>query len=414
MMRLGIDFGTSYSSAALILDGIPKPIKEPVDRSYSFPSCIFVTEKGEILVGQAAENARGKNPAHYRHEFKRDLGSSDPYSLGNYQMLPEELIAEVLKKLKTEADKVAIGRGEQAITDAILTIPATYQPYKRKLMQEAAFKAGFSTVELLEEPVGAAIYYSHHAKVQEGDIILVYDLGGGTFDATLIQKTDAGFQMLGMPRGLAHCGGIDFDRQIFQELKSRCSRELRQQLETQDAYRSRIILAERCRELKHQLSEQEEATIDLLITNEVFTLNRDEFNQIIAALIEETLDCCEQLLRSAGIDWQQINYLLLVGGSCRIPYVTEALTKRFGRSPLLVDEPELAVCLGAVMYGTELEQVTSEPIPINDGIEQDEREGKETETDALDTISAKQSGVEKIIQYREALQSDPINRLVGK
>ncbi|MFM7794435.1 MAG: Hsp70 family protein, partial [Microcystis panniformis] len=99
------------------------------------------------------------------------------------------------------------------------------------LMEQSAISAGFSHVKLLEEPVAAAIYYSHNAKIQQGEIILVYDLGGGTFDATLIQKQDSGYQLIGIPKGLSHCGGIDFDRQIYQQLKSQCSLELRQQIE---------------------------------------------------------------------------------------------------------------------------------------------------------------------------------------
>jgi molecular chaperone DnaK (HSP70) len=149
--------------------------------------------------------------------------------------LPEELVAEVLKKLKTEAEKVARGRGEKSLTDAFITVPATYTSYKRQLMEEAGKKAGFSQVQLLEEPVAAAIYYSRHAQIQDGDIILVYDLGGGTFDATLMQKQGDKYQFLGMPKGLANCGGTDCDHLIFQHLKNHCSDNLRQQLEPKEA-----------------------------------------------------------------------------------------------------------------------------------------------------------------------------------
>ncbi|TRV42832.1 MAG: hypothetical protein EWV53_20625 [Microcystis panniformis Mp_MB_F_20051200_S9] len=357
-MYLGIDFGTCYSSAALILDGIAKPIKEPNTKGYSFPSSIFVNEKGEILVSQVAENSRQKAPHHYRREFKRDLGSPDPYSIGNFILLPEELIAQVICKLKSEADKVIEARRETILTDAIVTIPATYSPYKRNLMEQSAISAGFSHVKLLEEPVAAAIYYSHNAKIQEGEIILVYDLGGGTFDATLIQKQDSGYQLIGIPKGLSHCGGIDFDRQIYQQLKSQCSLELRQQIEAKNAWLARAIVSDLCRDLKHQLSEQEMATIYIPIglgNVESFSLTRQEFNEMIAPLIQETIECCDQMVRSAAISWSNVNHLLLVGGSCRIPYVKEALEKQFESKCLMVDDPELAVCLGAAIYGVEIE-----------------------------------------------------------
>lgn len=177
-MKLGIDFGTCYSSAAVLLDNIPTPIPAPLTYGYCLPSSVFITEQGEILVGQVAENNRQKNPQFYRREFKRDLGSPDPYILGKISMLPEELIAEVLKKLKTEAEKVALARGKKSLTNTLITIPAIYTSYKRNLMLEAGEKAGFSHIEMLEEPVAAAIYYSRHAQIKDGDIILVYDLGG--------------------------------------------------------------------------------------------------------------------------------------------------------------------------------------------------------------------------------------------
>lgn len=288
------------------------------------------------------------------------MGSPNPYTLGDSFMLPEELVAEVLKKLKLEAEKVAAERGESELHEALITVPATYQAYKRKLMQEAATQAGFSQIELLEEPVAAAIYYSGHATVKSGDIILVYDLGGGTFDATLIQKQDSGYQLLGMPKGLSHCGGIEFDRQIYQELKSKCSEALRQQLNAKDVWLARAIVSDLYRDLKHQLSEQQEATIYIpmgLGQVESFSLTRAAFNGIIANLIDETIDCCDQLVRNTGIDWSNISQVLLVGGSCRIPYVKQVVEQKLGRSPLLVDEPELAVCLGAAVYSVKPEEV---------------------------------------------------------
>jgi actin-like ATPase involved in cell morphogenesis len=359
-MWLGIDFGTCNSSAALLLDGTLKRIAEPLKHDYCFPSSVFVSEQGEILLGHAAENARQKDPQRYRREFKRDLGSATPYTLGNCQLLPEELVAEVIRKLKTEADKVVQGRGLQPLSDAIITVPATYQAYKRDIMQKAGIRAGFSQVELLEEPVAAAIYYSRHALVEEGEIILVYDLGGGTFDATLIQKQDEGYSILAMPRGLSHCGGRDFDCEIYQHLKQQCSEPLRQRLEDSKEWRIRAIVGDFCQQIKHQLSEAEEAEIYIPIGDgESYLLTRQAFNGMIEPLIGETIDCCDQLVRSAGLEWGQVNQVLLVGGSCRIPYVQETVSEKFDRPHLLVDEPELAVCLGAAIG-----EITPPPLPM--------------------------------------------------
>ncbi|MUG96851.1 Hsp70 family protein [Scytonema sp. UIC 10036] len=349
-MWLGIDFGTCNSSAALLLDGTLKRIAEPLKHDYCFPSSIFVTAQGQILVGHAAEHARQQDPQRYCHEFKRDLGSDTPYTLGNCQLLPEELVTEVIRKLKVEADQVVKGRGMQPLSDAIITVPATYKAYKRKMMQEAGITAGFSQVELLEEPVAAAIYYSRHAPVEEGEIILVYDLGGGTFDATLIEKRESGYKILAMPKGLPNCGGKDFDWEIYQHLKQQCSEALGRRLEDKKDWRNKAIVGDFCRQLKHQLSEAEEAQVYIPIGDgESYTLTRQVFNGMIEPLIGETIDCCDQLVRSAGLEWGQVNQVLLVGGSCRIPYVQETVEGKFGRPHLLVDEPELAVCLGAAI-----------------------------------------------------------------
>ncbi|MFM6326857.1 MAG: Hsp70 family protein [Microcystis panniformis] len=404
MLRLGIDFGTCYSSAALLLEGVPTPIPAPLTPGYALPSSVFITEQGEILVGQAAENKRQKNPQRYRREFKRDLGSPDPYTLGNVSMLPEELVAAVLKKLKEEAEKVALGRGEKFLTNALITVPATYSSYKRNLMQDAGRKAGFSQIEMLEEPVAAARYYSCHAQINDGDIILVYDLGGGTFDATLMQKQGDNYQVLAMPKGLANCGGTDFDHLIYQQLKLQCSNELRQQLEPKEAWLARAIVGDFCRDLKHQLSEQTEASIYIpmgLGNVETFELTREVFNAMIAPLIEETLDCCEQLVRSAKKDWTQVNQMLLVGGSSRIPYVKEAIERRFNISPFLIDKPELAVCLGATIKN-------SIPDPIPELIPSAQDIIK-THINLGDNLYQQGKLEEAITEYKEVIRLEPYN-----
>ena len=230
-MILGIDFGTSNSSAALMINSNLRLVKEPTKQGYSFPSSIYLDREGKILAGQIAETRKFNDITRYRREFKRDLLQNYPYVLGKqgeYQFTAQQLVVEVIKTLKREADKIVIALGKEPISEAVVTIPATYKKNKKELMKEAAEQAGFSLVHLLEEPVAAASYYNHQnpKTFKEGDIILVYDLGGGTFDATLIKKQGTGFQILGQPLGKDPCGGIDFDREIFQDIKSRCDAQL--------------------------------------------------------------------------------------------------------------------------------------------------------------------------------------------
>lgn len=362
-MRLGIDFGTCYSSASLIIDGIPTPVKEPLKQVYSFPSSVFVTQQDNFLIGQAAENQRRLAPNCYCHEFKRHLGQEIPYSLGSCQLLPEELVSQVIQGLKMEAEKII----HQPLNAAIVTVPATYQSYKKELMERAARKAGFEDTILLEEPVAAAIYYAHKNqqghRLEEGEILLVYDLGGGTFDAALIQKHGVSWQLLTQPVGDANCGGIDFDRQIYQHLSNNFADSLKELLDPQRRdlapLRARLIIGEWCRDFKHQLSMVSEYA-DLLpigdLSATAYSLSQQEFQGMIAPYIDRTCQLCRQLVEQANLKWEQINRILLVGGSCRIPYIQQRLEQEFAQSTIVpVDEPELAICFGAAIYGHWLE-----------------------------------------------------------
>jgi formylglycine-generating enzyme required for sulfatase activity/actin-like ATPase involved in cell morphogenesis len=372
-MWLGIDFGTCYSSAAFMLDGTLERVKDSRKLGYSFPSSIYASKEGEILVGHTADYQRNKDPNRYRREFKRDLGRDIPYFLGDRQLLPENLIAEVLRKLKSEADQMVKAKGREPITSAVITVPATYQEHKRSLMKNAAQAAGFARVELLEEPVATAIYYAQHHKIEENEIILVYDLGGGTFDATLMQKQGMGYKLLVMPVGLERCGGVDFDFKIYQDLKQNCSDALRGLLDPQrhdtEALRARLMVSDWCREAKHQLSEV--STFEDMLPgffSEFYQLSRENFNGMIKSYIDETIQLCEQLSKEAGISWERIDRILLVGGSCRIPYVQQALEQEFQRPVFRADEPELAVCMGAAFWGTVLEERKKADVYISQGM----------------------------------------------
>lgn len=352
-MRLGIDFGTTSSRASLQMGNTLAAVKDPMKQGDTFPSSVFLTEKGEVLIGHAAERQRMKALDRYQREFKRDLGTKVPYRLGDRAMLPEHLIAEILRKLKSEADQMV---GDRApLASVVLTVPATYQELKRELMREAARSVGFQKVHLLEEPVAAAVYYAQKGSagrgLKEGETLLVYDLGGGTFDVALIQKKGEGYRFLAQPAGDERCGGVDFDREIFQDFKSRCSPELRQKLEGQqrdiEALRLRAMLEEEINEIKHTLSETSEAE---MYVPEDYHLSRETFYGLIAPFIERTLEPCRQVVREAGTDWKKIDSILMVGGSCRIPCIRERLEREFGRPVFRADNPEMAVCQGAALY----------------------------------------------------------------
>lgn len=367
-MKLGIDFGTCYSSAALCIDGVLSAVKEPSKPLEScFPSSVCVTKKGEIVISQAAENQRRLNPKGYKNQFKRDLETEIPYFLGeqSLKLFPEDLVEIMIRGLKKEAEKII----NAPLDSVVITVPATYFSPKKQLMEAAARKAGFTEVTLLAEPVAAAIYYAEKGKIghqlNEDDIILVYDLGGGTFDAALIQKKGHSYELLCQPEGDEKCGGVDFDITIGQDFiqqlqeddpdlklltsKERDNKTLQVQLNFQDW----------CRNFKHQLSVVEEYEDLSPVGSDSYSLSREKFENKISNHIDSSCDLCQKLVDKAGIKWEKVNRILLVGGSCRIPYVRKRLEQKFQRPVVTIDDPELAICFGAAIYGVNIQKTES-------------------------------------------------------
>jgi len=355
-MDLGIDFGTCYSSAALLVDGLPTPVRFGHNLT-SLPSCVYEEEQGNLLVGFAAEHRGQREPGRLKCEFKRELEDYIPY------------VGAVLKALKQAAEQQQ-SHGD-SLTSAVLTVPARYEEHQRFLMVEAATLAGFDPprVQILSEPEAAALYYVWRNResqgIEDGDIFLIYDLGGGTFDASLLQKRGDSYELLTLPVGSEKnlpVGGAEFDLKISQDLRRRCSPALREAIERKDLQgeRARLLLRDQCIELKHRLSEVDEAVLTFPLTSlEEYVLTRQAFEGMIAPLIVETVEQCRDMVEGkAGLRWEQVQRVVMVGGSCRIPYVRSMLGEMLGRleDVVLVDNPELAVCLGAALYGMELER----------------------------------------------------------
>jgi molecular chaperone DnaK (HSP70) len=377
-MRLGVDFGTCNSSSAFVDGEEVIPMKDPTTTtlSYLVPSSIYVSPTGKILIGKHANNQRRRDFSLYRHELKRYLGETTPMWFGKLSFTPIEMIAEIVGKIKRDADAYARDTGRATLKGAVITIPATYQDYKRGLMRQVAVKAGFTVedVELLEEPVAAGLYYARQKKMQEDEILLVYDLGGGTFDTALLERHEGTFTFYKdtLPRGIDPCGGVDFDRMIYLDFVKRHPevQELLKPERTDElALIAQAIVGEACTELKHLLSDDDEAEIPLPVPGVpgiiYHQLTRPVFNEMIAGTIRETLECCRTMIQSAHLQYARINRVLLVGGSCRIPYVREQLKQEFRCTVDMADDLELVVCKGAAIYATRNEkpQVVQPPPP---------------------------------------------------
>ena len=358
-MRLGIDVGTCFSSAAVLNGQQFDYVRDTSggNAQASFPSVICLTPEGELLVGTLAWNSARKHPTRVVQEFKRSLGSNTPYLLGGQPFLPQDLIARLLARLKEEAEKSF----NTAISEATLTVPASYDAYRRDLMLQAAVAAGFREggIVLLDEPEAAALYYDWQLQQQgralgEGAIVLVYDLGGGTFDAALMCKEGDKFRSLAPSVGDAHCGGIDFDHVIYREILAVAGPELRELLAPENAsvpaVRMKLQIADYCREVKHQLSTLTRVE-DVLPGPgmEDFVLTRATFEEGVAPYVERTVVLCEELVASSGCAWDQVDGILLVGGNSTIPLVESRLSEKFHRPLWKVVDPKLTVCMGAAI-----------------------------------------------------------------
>ena len=368
-MTISIDIGTSNSSV-FYLDGEGKP--QPVNVStgmslfggeYSLPSAIFVEKDGKILVGQAAINSRKKNPMSFCSEFKRCLGQSVPVVLDGRSLLPEEMYAELFRHLKARAEEAA---GE-AVDRALITYPASFGKAKREKIVSAAGAAGLFNVELIDEPTAAAMSYCAEGKIRDGQALLVYDFGGGTFDAALIRYQDGRFQAITDPMGLEHCGGIDIDRMIFEDMLEKAERHLEDAglRRNKIAYmRFQAELSELAVKAKCHLSTADEFSDGFSAGMDYveYTLALDKLNQLISALIYQSVECCRTLLSNADMDVSSLGGILLVGGTSRVRLVGRMVRQFAGSVPVLANtNPELAVAQGALCANTEAQQ---QPAPV--------------------------------------------------
>jgi molecular chaperone DnaK (HSP70) len=356
---LVIDFGTSTSSAALVAGGETILIKEPSSGSSSWPSAVYLDDKDVLLVGSLATSRMQVRPACFRSEFKRDLGQDAPLVLGKKRFRPEQLAEKMIGALRAEAVRV---HGAPVVR-AVLTIPEAYGPAdaRRKLMIEAGEAAGFTAVELISEPVAAALAPPAGEPFSPGDLILVYDFGGGTFDAALVRIGDFQFEpdVLGHA-SLEDCGGRDIDAAVNEWLSKHGPAELAALLVPENpddaqalaALRSRLELAMVAVSLKHQLSASESA---VQIFDRVYelTMDRGAFTRLAQPVIMPTVECCRKLLTESGVTQENVRGILLAGGSSKMPAVAEILTAELKPPVRSARDLELSVLLGAARFASQ-------------------------------------------------------------
>ena len=379
-MIVSIDIGTSYSSMCVMgPDGKAKPVDISTGASmygskYSLPSAVFVEDNGNVLVGQAAMNSRKRKPQNFCMEFKRNLGQNIPILLGNRSFFPEDLYTELFRHMKSCAEKAS----SQPIEKAYLTHPASFGKMKKEKILSAAKAAGLFNVELVDEPTAAAMSYCAAGLVKDGQTLLVYDFGGGTFDVSIIKYEGGKFSPLVHPDGVEHCGGIDIDRLIYQDMLSKIDSDMLEQVNKNPLNRMRLEtqLAELAIKAKHHLSSATSFEEEIQIGFDMvpYSLKLDRLNSMAAPIISQTIVACRRIVQTAGISISELSSILMVGGTSRVPLVQE-MVKQFagGVDTLSSIDLELAVAKGAIGFYTYVRQVEQKEKDQQSDVEKTER-----------------------------------------
>jgi actin-like ATPase involved in cell morphogenesis len=349
--QLGIDLGTTYTAAAISRASERSSGVDVVtlgSRSATVASVMYLADDGSVLVGEAAERRALTDPDRVVREFKRRVGDEIPLMLGGRPFQAHELAARLVRWV---VDLVSEREGGAPRRIAV-THPASWGAHKKDLFSGALRNVGL-TVTFLAEPQAAAVSYASAERVEEGSTVAVYDLGGGTFDAAVVRKTGNGtFELLGQPEGIERLGGIDFDEVVFAHVREAIGSKLEGlDPEDPDVLSAVARLRRECVEAKEALSSDTEATIPVLLP-ELRTqsrLTRGEFEAMIRPALEETVLSLRRAVVSAGLTPDDLTAVLLVGGSSRIPLVSQLVSDELSR-PVAVDaDPKTAIAMGAAL-----------------------------------------------------------------
>jgi len=348
---LGVDLGTTYTAAAVWREGRVE-IANLGNRAPVIPSVVFLKEDESVLTGEAANRRGVTQPGRVAREFKRRIGDTTPIFLGGSPYSADALTAKLLRWVVD-----AVSAVEGSAPDGIAVAhPANWGPFKLDLLRQAVERADLDDVTILSEPEAAAIHYASQSRVEPGSVIAVFDLGGGTFDAAVLHKTEAGFELLGAPRGIERLGGIDFDEAVFQHVLATIGTST-SGLDHDDAATVAAVarLRQDCVEAKEALSSDTDVAIPVWLPHvqTEIRLTRVELEHMIRPALADTITALQRALRSAGVAADEVTAVLLVGGSSRIPLVAELVGGQLGR-PVAVDaHPKHGIALGAAIASAE-------------------------------------------------------------
>ena len=346
---IGIDLGTTNSCVAVMEAGEAVVIPNP-EGARTTPSVVGFSKTGERVVGQAAKRQAVTNPERTITSIKRHMGSDYKVNIDGKGYTPQEISAMVLQKLKADAEAYL---GE-TVTAAVITVPAYFTDSQRQATKDAGRIAGLEVKRIINEPTAAALAYG--ADKEDDQKIMVYDLGGGTFDVSIIEMGD-GIQEVLATAGNNHLGGDDFDDRLINYLAEQFRMENGIDLRSDKMAMQRLKeAAEKC---KIELSGMTQANVNLpFITADAtgpkhldVNVSRAKFNELTADLVEATMGPVRQALSDAGLKASDLDKILLVGGSTRIPAVQEAVKNITGKEPFKGINPDECVAIGAAIQG---------------------------------------------------------------
>ena len=359
--RLGVDLGTTFTAAA-VTDGSEPTVIGLGNRALQIPSVLFLKSDGEFLVGEAAERRGLTEPDRLAREFKRRIGDHVPIMVAGAPFSPQALTSHLLRWV---VDSVTEQMGESP-NEVVLTHPANWGPFRLELLDQVAVMAGIGPARRCTEPEAAAAQYAAQTRVAPGDKVAVYDLGGGTFDACVLEKTETAFRGLGAPEGVEHLGGIDFDEAVLRHVLTALN-AASESLDPDDPAVTVGLarLRRDCVEAKEALSVDVDTLVPVALPGLSTTVRvtRAEFELMIRPELAETIAAMGRALRSAHVEPSELHSILLVGGSSRIPLVSEMLHREFSVPTALDTHPKHDVALGSVRFGHDESDVITAPPP---------------------------------------------------
>ncbi len=346
---IGIDLGTTNSCVAVIEGGEPVVIAN-AEGARTTPSVVAFSKDGERMVGQVAKRQAITNPERTVASIKRHMGSDYKVAIDGKNYTPQEISAMILQKLKSDAEAYLGG----TVTEAVITVPAYFTDAQRQATNDAGKIAGLYVKRIINEPTAAALAYG--IDKEDDQKVMVYDLGGGTFDVSIIEMGD-GVQEVLATAGNNRLGGDDFDQRIIDWLADEFKKE--QGIDLRSDKMAMQRLKEAAEKAKIELSGVTTSQISLpFITADATgpkhletTLTRAKFNEMTADLVEATMGPVRQALSDSGLQASQINKVLMVGGSSRIPAVQEAIKSYMGHEPFKGINPDECVAVGAAIQG---------------------------------------------------------------